>query len=72
MTAAFAGVSRGQADALFAAEKVFVNGRVTTDKGARLREGDILTVRGVGKAVYDGVEHETRKNRLWVMLRKYA
>ena len=56
VTAAFAGVSRGQADALFAAEKVFVNGRVTTDKGARLKEGDILTVRGVGKAVYDGIE----------------
>ena len=70
VTAAFAGVSRGQADALFAAEKVFVNGRVTTDKGARLKEGDILTVRGVGKAVYDGIEQETKKHRLWVCLRK--
>ena len=70
VTAAFAGVSRGQADALFAAEKVFVNGRVTTDKGARLREGDILTVRGVGKAVYDVIEQETKKHRLWVCLRK--
>lgn len=70
VTAAFAGVSRGQADALFAAEKVFVNGRVTTDKGARLKEGDILTVRGIGKAVYDGIEQETKKHRLWVCLRK--
>ena len=70
VTAAFAGISRGQAAALFAAEKVFVNGRVTTDKGARLREGDILTVRGTGKAVYDGIERETKKNRLWVCLRK--
>ena len=70
VTAAFAGVSRGQAGALFAAEKVMVNGRVILDKGARLKEGDILTVRGVGKAVYDGIEQETKKRRLWVCLRK--
>ncbi len=71
VAAAFAGVSRGQAEKLFAAEKVFVNGRMTTDKSARLKEGDILSVRGFGKAVYDGIERETRKNRLWVCLRKY-
>lgn len=71
VTAAFTGLSRGQADKLFGAEKVFVNGRTVTDRSARLKEGDILSVRGFGKAVYDGIEHETRKNRLWVMLRKY-
>ena len=71
VTAAFAGLSRGQADRLFSAEKVFVNGRVVTDRTARLKEGDVLSVRGFGKAVYDGIEHETRKNRLWVILRKY-
>ena len=71
VTAAFAGLSRRQADQLFAAEKIFVNGRTVTDRSARLKEGDILSVRGFGKAVYDGIEHETRKNRLWVSLRKY-
>ena len=71
VTAGFAGLSRGQAEKLFSAEKVFVNGRVTTDRSARLKAGDILSVRGFGKAVYDGIEKETRKNRLWVSLRKY-
>ena len=71
VTAAFIGASRGQAEKLFSAEKVFVNGRVTTDKSARLKEGDLLSVRGFGKAVYDGVEKETRKNRIWVSLRKF-
>ncbi len=71
VTAAFAGISRGEAEKLFKAEKVFVNGRVTTDRSGRLKQGDILSVRGFGKAVYDGIEHETRKNRLWVCLRKY-
>ncbi len=72
IVAAFAGISRGQADKLFSAEKVFVNGRTATDRSARLKEGDILSVRGSGKAVYDGIEYETRKNRLWVSVRKLA
>lgn len=72
VTAAFTGLSRGQAEKLFSAEKVFVNGRTVTDRSARLKEGDILSVRGFGKAVYDGISRETKKNRLWVSLRKYV
>lgn len=72
VTAAFTGISRAQAGPLFSSEKVFVNGRAAADKSARLKEGDILSVRGFGKAVYDGIERETKKNRLWVSLRKYT
>lgn len=67
---AFTNLSRGQTEKLFAAGKVFVNGRMITDRGGRLKEGDVFSVRGFGKAVYDGIEHETRKKRLQVMLRK--
>lgn len=70
VAAAFAGLSRGQADRLFAAEKVFVNGRTVTDRSFRLKEGDVFSIRGFGKAVYDGIDHETRKNRYQVNLRK--
>ena len=70
VTAAVTRLSRGQAGALFAGEKVFVNGRLVTDKSARLKEGDTLSIRGFGKMIYDGLEYETRKNRLWVSLRK--
>ncbi len=70
VVAAFAGLSRAQADRLFAAEKVFVNGRMTEDRSGRLKEGDTFSVRGFGKAVYDGIDHETRKNRFQVRLRK--
>ena len=70
VAAAFTGLSRAQADRLFAAEKVFVNGRPITDRSFRLKEGDVLSVRGVGKAIYDGIDHETRKNRYQVRLRK--
>ena len=67
---AFVSLSRGQTDKLFASEKVFVNGRMITDRSARLKEGDFFSVRGFGKAVYDGVEYETKKKRYMVRLRK--
>ena len=67
---AFAGISRGQADKLFAAGKVFVNGLMTEDRSTRLKEGDVLSVRGTGKAVYDRIEYETKKKRYQVRLRK--
>ena len=69
---AFTGLSREQTASLFRGEKVFVNHRIVTDKSFRLKEGDILSVRGFGKAAYDGIDHETRKSRLWVSLRKYV
>ena len=70
--AAFAGLSRGQTDKLFAAGKVFVNGRMMLDRSSRLKEGDILSVRGTGKAIYDGIEYETRKSRYMARIRKYV
>ena len=69
---AFTGLSRARTEPLFSGEKVFVNGRVVTDKSMKLKEGDIVSVRGFGKAVYDGIEYETKKRRLWVSLRKYV
>ena len=72
VAAAFTGLSRGQAEKLFPAGKVSVNGRVTENRSAQLAAGDTLSVRGFGKAVYDGVERETKKSRLWVLLRKYV
>ena len=68
--AAFAGLSRGQAEKLFAAGKVFVNGRMAADRSGRLKEGDVFSVRGFGKAVYDGIEYETKKSRYMVRLRR--
>ena len=70
VVAAFAGLSRGQAEKLFASEKVFVNSRMATDRSTRLKEGDTLSVCGFGKAVYDGIEYETKKSRYMVRLRK--
>ena len=70
VVAGFAAVSRAEADRLFAAGKVFVNSRAVTDRSFRLKEGDILSVRGIGRVIYDGIDHETKKNRYHVRLRK--
>ncbi len=70
VAAAFTNLSRGQTEKLFSAEKISVNGRAAAEGSIRLKEGDVLSVRGFGKAIYDGIEYETKKKRLRVSLRK--
>ena len=72
LVAGFAGLSRSQVAPLFASGKVFVNSRPVSDRSAKLKPGDILAVRGTGKAVYDGISAQTKKGRLAVMLRQYC
>ena len=70
--AAMTGLSRGKAQELFPRQRVQVNGKVTENPDLRLKEGDVISVRGFGKAIYDGVSGESRKGRLYVSLRKYV
>lgn len=50
---------------------VFVNGKLITSNGYEPKEGDIISVRGRGRFIYDGVSRQTKKGRLGVHLRKY-
>ena len=72
IVAGFTGLSREKAVSLFPAEKVFVNSRPVFHRDAKLKAGDILSVRGYGKAVCDGVEKTSRKGRLILAFRKYV
>lgn len=69
---AWIGVSRGHVSELFSKNLVFLNSRPLTDRGKGLKAGDILSVRGYGKARYDGPRGETRKGRLVVSLQRYT
>ena len=69
VVAALAGVSRSKAVDLFPAQRVFVNSRIVTDPGKKLKEGDVLSVRGFGKAIYQGINGESRKGRLYITLK---
>lgn len=64
-------LSRSQSLELFRQEKVFVNGRMTTSVTYACRPGDVISVRGFGRFVYESVQGETNKGRLKFHYRLY-
>lgn len=62
---------RSRAAEAIESEKVFVDGRIAAGSGQKLKEGAKVSVRGLGKFIYDGVENESRKGRLFVRIRKF-
>lgn len=64
-------LSRSKITAQIEAEKVFVNGKLITSNGYRLKDGDIISVRQMGRIVYDGILSETKKGRYMISVRKY-
>lgn len=65
-------LSRSQSAALCRDKKVFVNGRQTENTSSMLGEQDIVSVRGFGKFICDGVLGETRKGNQSIALSKYV
>ena len=64
-------MSRSRLTGLIEGAKVFVNGKLITSNGYRLKEGDIISVRGMGKLIFQGVLSETRKGRQYIQVGKY-
>ncbi len=64
-------LSRSRITAYIEGAKVFVNGKLVTSNGYRLKEGDIISVRKMGRIVYDKVLSETKKGRYLTVVRKY-
>ena len=56
-------MSRGDAQSLFPAGKVFVSGRLCESPGQVPKEGDIISVRGCGRLRYAGVESMSKKGK---------
>lgn len=52
-------------------KKVFINGKLTTSNGANVKKGDIVSVRGKGRFIFEGVIKETKKGRNLIKLRLY-
>ena len=50
---------------------VFVNGRLVSSNGYEPKEGDIISVRGKGRFLYEGVSRQTKKGRLSVRILRY-
>ena len=63
--------SRTKLTGLIEGARVYVNGRLVTSNGYQPTEGDIISVRGLGKFCYESSGGKTRKNRINVMINKY-
>lgn len=65
-------LSRSQSVLLFREKKIFVNGRCMENNSGILKEGDVVSVRGYGKFIYEKVNHETKKGNLSVKVKRYV
>ncbi len=63
--------SRSQSVELFRAKKIYVNSRLCENNSYVLKPLDVVSVRGYGKFVYNGVGYETKKGKLSVKIGIY-
>ena len=64
-------LSRSKLTPLIESGRVFVNGKLITSNGYHLKEGDMISVRKMGRISYAGILSETKKGRYMVSVRKY-
>lgn len=64
-------LSRDQSADLITKCRAFINGRLITDASRSLKCGDIVTARGFGRFIYDGVTGNTKKGRNRITVRLY-
>jgi Uncharacterized conserved protein, contains S4-like domain len=65
------GSSRSKLSDLITGGKVFVNAKLTLSNSYVLKEGDIVSVRGLGRFIYSEVSHQTKKGRYSITVQKY-
>ena len=64
-------LSRSEAQEFFAAGRVFINARSTLRPDEKLKENDLISVRGKGRVKFLSFSGETRKGRLWADILRY-
>lgn len=64
--------SRKEALNLFEERRVTLNGRITGRNSTLLKDGDVFSVRGHGKFIFDHAGGNTRKGKIYVTVRKYV
>lgn len=63
--------SRSQALALIQGGNVIVNGRCCTENAKKLLEGDVFSVRGYGKFIFENTTSISKKGRYRITLQQY-
>ena len=64
--------SRKEALTLFEDKRVTLNGHITGRNSALLKDGDIFSVRGHGKFIFDHAGGNTRKGKFYVHINRYV
>ncbi len=64
--------SRSKITGYIESEKVFVNGKSITSNSYMLKEGDIVSARGLGKFIISSYLSKTKKDRLFIELNLYS
>ncbi len=64
--------SRTKLGGLIEGAKVFVNGKLMTTNSYKVKEEDVISVRGLGKFRYKGIVSYTKKNRIMIIINKYV
>lgn len=64
--------SRKEALSFFEEKRVTLNGRTTGRNSITLKDGDVFSVRGHGKFIFDHAGGSTRKGKIYVHIRKYV
>lgn len=71
IAAAAFGISRSSAATAVSGGKVFINGREVTSPSASVKEQDVISFRGLGKARLKEFGNLTKKGRISVTLERY-
>ncbi len=64
-------VSRSSLKGLLEEGRVFVNGKLITSNGYEPREGDLVSVRGMGRFRYESAGGQSKKGRSYVTVSRY-
>ena len=56
---------------MFREKHISLNGRLYQNPSYNLKPGDIISIKGYGKYIFDSVGNETRKGRTYINLKKY-
>lgn len=63
--------SRGKAEEIIEQGRIFINSVNELKSSKKINVNDIITIRGKGKFIFDGIEKETKSGRYLLNMRKY-
>jgi RNA-binding protein YlmH len=64
-------LSRAKATSMIKSKNVYINSQLIISPSHKLHEGDIVSVRGMGKFLFNRIGNKTKKDRINIELKRY-